>query len=198
MRHCSQWCPGARCKSKTGRHNQDRSRQNASVIGCATRPVLIVATGLGFVTRPSCYCLKEEKQQRDDQRYTTELRNHILPVTLPNVHRFKKIVSPANSTIKSVLKWLLNNPPHPKYVATLPCDNDACFRFSLFSYIDVSQGSVATCLRCGGIVNDDFVVNLLMNLLVTEFWKSVNISRSYGQDHNHGQDYSGLFFWLAV
>ena len=27
--------PGARCKSKTGCHNQDRSRQNASVIGCA-------------------------------------------------------------------------------------------------------------------------------------------------------------------
>ena len=33
---------------------QDRSRQNASVIGCATRPVLTVATGLGFATRPWC------------------------------------------------------------------------------------------------------------------------------------------------
>jgi len=31
---------------------QDRSRQNASVIGCATRPVLIVANGLGCATRP--------------------------------------------------------------------------------------------------------------------------------------------------
>ena len=40
--HVSCW---ARCKSKT------RSRQKASVIGCATRPVLIVVTGLGFATR---------------------------------------------------------------------------------------------------------------------------------------------------
>ena len=36
---------------------QDRSpqwsRQNASAIGCATQPVLIVATSLGFATRPS-------------------------------------------------------------------------------------------------------------------------------------------------
>ena len=44
---------GARCKSKTSRHDEDRSRQNVSVIGCAARPVLIVATGLGFATRPA-------------------------------------------------------------------------------------------------------------------------------------------------
>ena len=39
------------CKSKTGRHSYKTARQNAFVIGCATRPVLIVATGLGFATR---------------------------------------------------------------------------------------------------------------------------------------------------
>jgi len=38
-----------------------------------------------------------------------------------------------------------------------------------FSDIDVSQGSVATCLRCGRIVNDNFVANLLVNLSVKEF-----------------------------
>jgi len=57
-----------------------------------------------------------------------------------------------------------------------------------FLNTDVLQGSVATCLRCGGRVEEDFVVNLLLNLTVTEFRKSVNIWRSYGQD------YSGLFF----
>ena len=34
------------------RSPQYRSRQSASMIGCATRPVLIVATGFGFATRP--------------------------------------------------------------------------------------------------------------------------------------------------
>ena len=31
---------------------------------------------------------------------------------------------------------------------------------------DISQGSVVAQLRCGGIVNEDFVANLLMNLSV--------------------------------
>jgi len=36
--------------------------------------------------------------------------------------------------------------------------------FSLFSDMDVSQGSSATHVRCGGILNDDFVAHLLVNL----------------------------------
>jgi len=59
---------------------------------------------------------------------------------------------------------------------------------SIFLNTDISQGSVATQLRCGGIVKEDFDANLLMNLSVKELWKSVNIWQSYGQD------YSGLFF----
>ena len=57
-----------------------------------------------------------------------------------------------------------------------------------FFNTDISQGSVVTQLRCGGIVNEDFVANLLVNLTVKEFWKSVNIWRSYGQY------YSGLLW----
>ena len=30
------------------------------MIGCATRPVLIVATGLGFATRPGTTCISDE------------------------------------------------------------------------------------------------------------------------------------------
>jgi len=37
-----------------------------------------------------------------------------------------------------------------------------------FLNIDISQGSVATHLRCGGIFRDDFVENLLLNLSVKE------------------------------
>ena len=69
-------------------------------------------------------------------------------------------------------------------------DNDACIKFSLFSGRDVSQGSSATRVRCGGIVNDNFVAYLLVNLSVKKILKikSVNMWRSYGQY------YSGLFF----
>ena len=65
-----------------------------------------------------------------------------------------------------------------------------------FLNADISQGSVATCLSCGGRVKDDFVANLLMNLTVKQTWKSVSLWRRYGQD------YSGLFFltraWFAT
>ena len=46
---------------------------------------------------------------------------------------------------------------------------------------DISQGSVVTQLRCGEIISQGFVANLLLNLSVKEVWKSVNIWRSYGQ-----------------
>jgi len=47
--------------------------------------------------------------------------------------------------------------------------------------IYISQGSVASRFRCGGIFNDSFITRLLMSSTVKEFWKSVNICRSYGQ-----------------
>ena len=61
-----------------------------------------------------------------------------------------------------------------------------------FWNIDISPGSVATQLRCGGIFKYEFVANLPLSLLVKEFWKSANIWRSYGQE------FSVLFFWLTV
>jgi len=39
--------------------------------------------------------------------------------------------------------------------------------------MEISQGSVATPLRCGGIFNDDFIANLLMNLSVQKFEKKI-------------------------
>jgi len=43
----------------------------------------------------------------------------------------------------------------------------------------VSQGSAATSLRYGGTYNAHFVENVVLSLAVKEFWKSINISRSY-------------------
>ena len=61
-----------------------------------------------------------------------------------------------------------------------------------FSDIHISQGSVATYLRYDGIVKYEFVANLPVSLPVKEFWKSVNIWGSYGQE------FSVLFFWDTV
>jgi len=38
-----------------------------------------------------------------------------------------------------------------------------------FLNIDISQGSVATCLRRGGIFKYDFIINLLLSLTVKNF-----------------------------
>ena len=44
-----------------------------------------------------------------------------------------------------------------------------------FLNTDISQGSVAIHLRCGGEFKYSFVTNFLLSLTVKEFWKSVNI-----------------------
>jgi len=57
--------------------------------------------------------------------------------------------------------------------------------------IQVSQGSVATRLRCGGIFIDQYVyAQSLLSQKVKEFWKSFNICRSYRQES------SVLPFWI--
>jgi len=61
-----------------------------------------------------------------------------------------------------------------------------------FLCIYISQGSVATCLKRGGIFKYKFVANLLMSQLMKKFWKSDNSSWSYGQE------FGVLFFWLRV
>ena len=56
------------------------------------------------------------------------------------------------------------------------------FRFCQFSDIHVSQGSVATYLMCGGIFKYAFVATLPLSLTAKEFWKTVIIWGSYGQE----------------
>jgi len=58
----------------------------------------------------------------------------------------------------------------------------------LFVTTVISQGSVATRLRCGGQCDSQFVANFLMNSTIKKFRKSVNICQSYGQK------YRGPFF----
>ena len=44
-----------------------------------------------------------------------------------------------------------------------------------FTDINVSQDSVATLFRCGGIINNHFIANFQQSVPVKEFLKSVNI-----------------------
>jgi len=46
---------------------------------------------------------------------------------------------------------------------------------TLVSDINISQGSVATRLKCGGIFNDCCIANFLEIVTVKEFLKSANI-----------------------
>jgi len=73
-------------------------------------------------------------------------------------------------TLPLPLIWLLTTPPHLKYVATLPCNLMACF-----ADVNVSQGSVATYARCGGMFNNYLTENVPGNLPLKKFYKSVKI-----------------------
>ena len=76
------------------------------------------------------------------------------------------------------VKWTLNIPLHLAYVATLPCETLMSAKQAIN---DELQGSVATYLRCGGVVNNQIKKGLLLS--VSEiFFKSVNIWQSYKQE----------------
>ena len=70
-------------------------------------------------------------------------------------------------------------PLHLAYVATLP-------RETLMSakqvINDKLQGSVAACLRCAGVVNNQIKKGLLLSLGLKKILKSVNIWQSYKQE----------------
>jgi len=51
--------------------------------------------------------------------------------------------------------------------------NEMLRQFATLS--DISQGSVATHLRCGGIFSDSIIANFILTLTVKQFQQSVNI-----------------------
>jgi len=91
----------------------------------------------------------------------------LLFVTLPNIRGFKKKLTQTISN-KPFLIWLglLTTPPHLKYVVTLPCNLSL---IACFADANVSQSSVATNARCGGIFNIHFTTNFPRNRPVNSF-----------------------------
>jgi len=61
-----------------------------------------------------------------------------------------------------------------------------------FPVIHVSQGSVATYVRCGGMSTQHCIANFLLSLSVKEFLKSVKLWQSYRQS------FGAWFCWNAV
>jgi len=57
----------------------------------------------------------------------------------------------------------------------------------------ISQGSVATQLRCGCMSSNHFTTYFSWNATVKKFWKSVNIWQRYG-----GQNFAAYFFWATL
>ena len=97
--------------------------------------------------------------------------NHALPCNFAKYSPILKCFSHTLSN-KPFLIWLLTTPPHLKYLATPPCN------LSLMTYFadsNVSQGSVATYARCGGIFDIHLTTNLPSNFPVTKVFKSVKI-----------------------
>jgi len=74
---------------------------------------------------------------------------------------------------------MLGCPPHDSPLITIHISD--CRQLS---HIHISQGSVATHLRCGEIFKHKFVANLPVSLPVNEFLKSVNTWGSYRQEFN--------------
>jgi len=91
------------------------------------------------------------------------------------------------------------NSSHLKCLAMLPCDLSLTTiqisDWRHFSDINVSQFSVATCLKHGGILKKNkFIANLIPSPTVKKVWKSVNIWWSYVM----GKSLVSCFFWLTV
>jgi len=100
-----------------------------------------------------------------------------MTVILSNINRLKKFTE--RFLGKFLVKRIFKIPPHFAYVATLPSETLMSAKQAVS---DKLQGSVATCLRCGGDVNNQIKTGLLLSLPVKKFLKSVNAWQSYQQN----------------
>jgi len=98
--------------------------------------------------------------------------NRVLACNFAEYSPIKKFFFTRRLNNKPFLIWSLTTPPHLKYTAALLSNlsSRACF-----AGINVSQGSVATYARCGGILNIRLTANLPRNLPAKKIRKSVKI-----------------------
>jgi len=93
-------------------------------------------------------------------------RGHrLMTIILSILNQFKKFFY-CGFRGKFSVKCLSKIPPNLAYVAALPCETLMSAKQAIN---DKLQGSVATCLRCGGIVNNQIKKGLLLSLRVKFF-----------------------------
>jgi len=87
-------------------------------------------------------------------------RGHkLMNIILSNLNRFTNFFT-GRFLSKFAVKWILEIPPHIAYVATLHCET---LLSAIQAINDTLQGSVATYLRCGGVVNNQIKKGLLLS-----------------------------------
>jgi len=84
--------------------------------------------------------------------------HRLMPIILLNLNRFIKNVT-KKFLSKVAVKWI--SPPHLAYVATLPRETLMSAKQAIN---DKLQGSVATHLMCGGVVNNQIKKGLLLSV----------------------------------
>ena len=84
-----------------------------------------------------------------------------MTIILSNLNRLKNSLQ--DSLVNLQLNRYLKIPPHLAYVATLPCETLISAKQAIN---DKLHGSVATRLRCGGVVNKQIKEGLLLSLRV--------------------------------
>jgi len=88
--------------------------------------------------------------------------DRLMTIILSNLNRFAKLFY-WRFLGKFVVKCILNIPSYLAYVATLPCETLMSAQRAIN---DKLQGSVATYLTCGGVVNNQIKKGLLLCLWV--------------------------------
>jgi len=90
-----------------------------------------------------------------------------MTIILSNLNRFTIFFSLEDFLGKFAVKWILKIPSHLAYVATLLCETLMSAKQAINYKL---QGSVATYLRCGGVVNKQIKEGLLLSLRVKNFF----------------------------
>jgi len=83
-----------------------------------------------------------------------------MTIILPILNRYNNFFSEIFLG-KFAVKWISKIPPHLARVATLACETLTSAKQAIN---DKLQGSVATYLRCGGVVNNQIRYSLLLSL----------------------------------
>jgi len=83
-----------------------------------------------------------------------------MTIIVSNLNRFKNFFFTGRFLAKFAVKRMLKISPHVAYVATLPCKTLLPAKQSVN---DKLLGSVATYLKCGGVVNSHIKKGLLLS-----------------------------------